>query len=59
MSFNNTELSKVAEWASENSGINSEKHERKAKTNTTSASTVQYPCNNLSSVSPRLTAITG
>ena len=41
MSFNNTELSKVAEWASENSGINSEKHERKAKTNTTSASTVQ------------------
>lgn len=41
MSFNNTELSKVAEWASENLGINSEKQERKAKTNTTGASTVQ------------------
>ena len=56
MSFNNTELSKVAEWASENSGINSEKHERKAKTQPVP---VQFRIsNNLRSVSPRAAAIT-
>lgn len=56
MSFN-TELSQVAEWASENSGINSEQHdEGKNKHDQRQYSTVSLPY--LSPVSARLTAIT-